>query len=427
MKTKHFSPLLSVLILISGYCAAQNGKNEYESKRLECSLNSVSSKELVASLNESDESAYAKLKEIFGKSSVLSNDNTLANAQISPFAKEIEKTMEEINMGKNAAVLVVYRKITVTLSGEYAADYTTLNTIYGHREKKDGKLTSYLLSTKKVYIVLIDVDDAVYENDDLKKDKKLSLASVKIKYKTGRFEQSWKDLMDVGTMSTQTINTLSLTLIKVAPERIKDPCDVILSHSAFKEDQVYTVHESNLATFQIGVTNSKIAVSNISISDGNLTVKPNADQTKDWKSNAYALLEVHVPRDVDRFYPLWKSLFDNKAYESPRSFARYLYDNTLSRIGVYGGLKLSKDPLSGLYAGFNYAITNDFAVNLGWVWVNEYETQVTDIGAITSVDDALKFAKRRYGKANFSVGISFAPAIFAKSLGLKSKSADSGN
>jgi hypothetical protein len=427
MKTKHFIPLLSVLVLISGYSAAQSGKNEFERQRLECSLDAANSKELVSALDAGGEAAYTKLKGIFGNSTVLSSTNSLAKKQIGSFAGEIAAVMEDVDKGKNAAVLIVYRKITALPNGEYAADYTTLNTVYGHREKKKGALSSYLLSTKKIYLVLVDVDDAVYQNDELKRDKKLSLASVKIKYRTGRFEQSWKDLLDVGMMSSQSINTLNLTLIQIAPERIKDPCDIILSHSAFKEDQVYTVHESNLATFQIGVTNSKIAVSNISITGGDLVIKPNDDQTKDWKSNAYALLEIHLPRDVDRFPPLWKSLFDNRSYGSPRSFARYIYDNTLSRIGVYGGLKLSKDPLSNLYAGFNYAVTNDLAVNLGWVWANEYETQITDVGAITSVDDALKFAKRSYGKANFSLGISFAPAIFAKTLGLKSKSADSGN
>lgn len=152
-----------------------------------------------------------------------------------------------------------------------------------------------------------------------------------------------------------------------------------------------------------------------------MVVKPDDEQKKDWKSNAYALFEFHYPRDIDNFRPFWKSLFSN-GDDSPRKFGGGLKENFVDRMGVYGGLKVGEDPLSNLYSGVNYGITRELGVNFGWVWANTYDTQITNIGNITSLPDALKYAKRSYGKPTFSIGISFAPAVFASMLGIKTKS-----
>ncbi len=103
-------------------------------------------------------------------------------------------------------------------------------------------------------------------------------------------------------------------------------------------------------------------------------------------------------------------------------FCNYLYDITLDRIGIYGGLAITSDPLSTLHAGFNYAISKDIFFNLGWTWTNEITPQITKIGNITSLADAEQYAQRKYSKPQFALGLSFSPSSVIKMLGIKSSS-----
>ena len=131
---------------------------------------------------------------------------------------------------------------------------------------------------------------------------------------------------------------------------------------------------------------------------------------------------MHAPRDIDNFRPIWKVLFQKNPNKHARNAGLWLYNSTLGRMGLYGGLKISKDPLSDVHAGFNYALTKEVSVNLGWTWTNELQPQITEIGNITSLKDALKYAKRKYGTGQFSWGLSFAPSSVIQMLGLgKSK------
>ncbi|MGN8059703.1 hypothetical protein ACTJKN_25730 [Pedobacter sp. 22163] len=428
---KNYSIIL-VLLLFYSSAFAQSGSKDFESKRMDCSLNSDLSKKLFDALNNGDVDIQKAMKAIFADSVNVTTSNKVAANLYTGFRKEISMTLADIEKGKNAAVIVIYRKLLNggALNGttEYQVDLSNLNTTVIHGKVNDFKYDNYLLATKRVYVILVDLHEKVYLDDQSKRQEKLSLAKIDLVYRQSKFSQSFKEVVNLFDMGGGDGDKLTLTLIKINPDRIKDPCDIVVSHPKFPKDLVYTIHEQNLATFQVGVTNSKIAVKNISLTGNDLVVKPDDQQKKDWKGSAYALLELHLPRDIDRFQPLWKSIFNGNAkYANDRNFGDYLYDITLSRIGIYAGIKLAKDPFSNLYAGLNYSITNDFAVNFGWAWANEYDTQVTEIGNITSVDDALKFAKRSYGKGDFSIGISFAPSIFAKTLGLKTKSEDSGN
>lgn len=342
---------------------------------------------------------------------------------------DVSNALTAISNGdKNVAVVLVYR--TFTMSGvNFEVDYTSINSKVFHKTSSKGNFTNYLLSTKNIYFIFVDQSNDYYSTSDAANvDKKLFGTSIKINYKTSHLKQSFKDLVKVwGAMGVAASPKLGITIVKVKPSRIKDPCDIVLSNKSFKEDLTFSIHEANIASFQIGVSSSKLSANNLSISDGNLVIKPSEEQSDTWKSNAYALFEIHLPRDIDNFRPLWKTLFTKRADDDTFAFNKWLYDNTISRIGLYGGVKIDKDPLSNLYAGFNYAITKELAVNLGWTWVNDYTPQVTAIGDITSVSDALKYADRKYSAAKFSIGVSFTPSAFATTLGIKSKSEDSGN
>lgn len=420
---------------------AQQGQNEFESKRSNGDLPALESAVLVTTLHQSDSNIFSRLQNIFKNKKLkpAANDTALATGSkqsqagtnLDEFQTELSGAFDQVTNGDNTAIIVVYRSFSVVTGANpsFNPDFSSLNVKVFHKKSKTATdYSNYLLATKTVYFVLIDISNDYFQANKDKVDQQLSASTIKVNYRTSYFKQSFQAIQGVWkAMGGNTSSQLGLTLIKVTPSRIKDPCDIVLSNKSFKSDQTFTIHENNVASFQVGVSNSKLAINNISIAGGNLVVKPDANQSTSWKSDAYAIVELHIPRDIDNFRPLWKSLFSKRPDDKTFDFGNWLCDNTISRIGIYGGVKIAKDPISNLYAGFNYAVTKDIGFNFGWAWVNDYATQVTDVGAISSVSDALKYAKREYSKGKFSIGISFSPSAFSTAVGLKSKSADSGN
>lgn len=272
--------------------------------------------------------------------------------------------------------------------------------------KKGEKYSDYLLETKQIMIVILG------GAGDLQKGE------VSIKNNKSFFAQSFDDLKAFVSLNKSVGGDTALPckIIILESSKIKPPSEIFIKDSSIKEDISFTIHERNTASFQVGVVNNKFQFNNFSISNGNLVIKPDSSQKANWKSNLYALLELHIPRDIDNFRPIYKTLF--KA-DSNRTFGQWVYDVTLSRIGIYGGFKLSDDPLSKIHAGFNYAISKELYVNFGWTWTNDVVPQVTKIGDIISLGDALKYAKRKYSKGEFSWGLSFAPSVLIETLGLK--------
>lgn len=415
------------LSLILPSANAQSGQNEFEKVRVEGTLDAANSAALNTALAGDDAGIMAHL------STALPILAPYKGGPIAGITAELTAAITSITargttgIGENAAVIVVYRKMTLdpTNLQPSSVDYSTLKTLIYHKNKGDATISSYLLETKTVYFVFIDMSDAYYNaTGNTDGDKKLSNVAFKIVKKTSFFQQSFKDLSSVwsGLMggSSTNMNTLKLTIVKINPSQIKAPCDIVGSSKTITTDQMtYTVHELNVASFQVGIENAKYAVNDFSISGGNLSVTPDSAQKSNWKSSAYAILEIHIPRDIDTFQPLWKDIFSKGRH---RSVGQYLYDATLSRIGIYGGVKISKDPLSNLYAGFNYALTKELAINFGWTWTNQITPQVSQIGNITSLSDALQYARRKYSASSFSIGLSFAPSAIITMLGLKSKS-----
>lgn len=275
--------------------------------------------------------------------------------------------------------------------------------------KKFGKFSSYLLSTKKIMLVILGGEDD------------LQNAEITIKNKKNYFRQSFEDLLSAIPALKGVTSELTCKVIVLNEKKINPPSELIIKPDSTKEI-VFAIHEKNVASFQIGVVNNKLQLNNFSISGGNLVVKPDSNQKTNWKSNLYALLELHLPRDIDNFRPIYKTIF--KGVDSNRTFGHWVDDVILSRVGVYGGFKISDDPLSTLHAGFNFAISKELYINFGWSWTNQVQPQVTSIGNINSLQDAVKYAKRKYGDKQFSWGLSFAPSALISSLGLGKKAAD---
>ncbi|RXK62386.1 hypothetical protein ESA94_05090 [Lacibacter luteus] len=368
------------------------------------------------------------------------------------FCKEIYRSdndniFTEIENNENIAIVFLYRNITIVVQDIAATattpatkvnnlkiDFESLNTIYLHKDKSTNKWSNYLLETKKVYVFMLDLEDKWYQAFEKNNfEKKFSNSGVDINYKTSFFKQSFKDLASVysavgamggGASAKSSEISFKLTMIEIDPKRVKAPCDIVVKNKSFKEDFKIAVHERNFVSFQVGLANNKFSANNFSIANNNLVVKPNATQKEEWKSNLTALIAFHpFGRDIDNFNPIWKSIFARNAdiENKNKRAAKWFYNNLFSRIGIYGGVKISKDPLAGLTAGFNYALTKEFSVNVGWTWTNEVIPQVTEIGTITSLPDALKYAKRDYSGPKFSWGLTFAPSSVISMLGLKDK------
>jgi hypothetical protein len=329
---------------------------------------------------------------------------------------------------KNSAVIFVYRNMSIDNS-KYKADFKSSNYIIYHNGTKiDNKMAEYLLNTKDIYVIMVDLNDKYYE-DNHNDSFQLTNSILKITYDTSYFLKSLEGIIKIyGALghqggekeikdAEQINDQLKIVLIKMRHKKVKAPCAIAITNKYFKKDMNFTVHEKNWASFQAGLVNNQFSESNFSISNGNLVVTPDSTQKKTWKSNFYALIEVHIPRDVDNFRPVWKAFFSKDPYS--RGPLHWVYGWTLERIGIYGGVKISGDPLSNLYGGFNYAITKDIYINYGWVWNNEVTPQVKTIGNITSASDVLSYMKRSYSSPTQSVGLSFAPSAVIKMMGIK--------
>ena len=162
-------------------------------------------------------------------------------------------------------------------------------------------------------------------------------AEIDIKNSKNTLAQSLSDLIALfKTVAGGASPSIPCRLAIINANAIKPPSNIIVKNSALKDSISFIIHERNTASFQVGLSNNKFQLNNFAITNGNLVVKADTAQQKNWKSNLYATFELHIPRDIDNFTPIYKTIF--KGTDSGRTFGRWLYDVTLSRIGIYGGL-----------------------------------------------------------------------------------------
>ena len=168
------------------------------------------------------------------------------------------------------------------------------------------------------------------------------------------------------------------------------------------------IHERNHLAFTIGLTGAQFNVKNYSLdSVRNIAIaKLDSAQQKEWKSNLNANLEFYpFGRDIDRLDPF----LSNPFYRLH------------TRFGVFGGLRISTDPLSAINAGFTFSYSKTVTLTFGWSWLSNQianEQQVKVLNKIKTVQEAKDYFRRDYQQSNFTIGIAFAPMQIAKSLGI---------
>jgi hypothetical protein len=174
----------------------------------------------------------------------------------------------------------------------------------------------------------------------------------------------------------------------------------------YKDDRLLItqdIHEQNYFAFSLGASISKLSSKQFSYNKDTVSVRLDSAGRENWKSNLLVGLEFYpFGRDMDRFLPIWKAPF--------RHFEE--------RIGIIGGLRLSKDPLSTYYYGICLSLSKGLTITVGYNYTNQYKNQIVYLPDVGSADNAKEYLKRSYEK-NIYFGIFLSPLQMARTLGLK--------
>lgn len=369
------------------------------------------------------------------------------------------------NIRRNAAVILIFNPVN-----KECLDETQVKKIVCSRgKKKKGKVTisteEYLLAKRNVMIIFI--------GNTVKSD------GIKVDLKDSYFKNSFNELKDlvVSVMGGGSDTSYAGRIVYLGKKDINSPCtitanvpykkpltadtlynknfgvtlksadqdvDMIISPSQFKlnfdkapvktdlnieykldgKDKTLElqlpgyyfyrsdkktikqeIHERNFLAFSVGGSLSKLNLKQFSMKNDTVTVTLDSTQKVEWKSNLLVGLELYpFGRDIDNFKPIWKAPF-KKFYE---------------RIGVMGGIKLSKNPLDSYYYGACLSLAKGLTVTVGLNYTNQYKNQVAYLPNVTSVSDAKEYLKKEYEK-NIYFGIFLSPGQMAKTLGLKKK------
>lgn len=254
--------------------------------------------------------------------------------------------------------------------------------------KENDESSDYLLGTKKILVII------------LGGDKDLQQVEIEIKHNKNALSQSWSDLLDLGKkiITGGGIQTLKCKVMLINSDEIKPPSDLLIKHSSFKEDIKFVIHEKAWAQFHAGVSFNQVDKKYLTINNNQLSVNLDSAGKAQWKTNVVALFDFYpFGRDLDRFESIWKKSVPLQ-----------------QRLGLFGGIRISKDPLEGFYYGVSLALIKNMTINIGGTSMLEETKQTIDISNIASLDDAKQLLNRKYSKPKFFIGISFAPSDLKK-------------
>lgn len=316
------------------------------------------------------------------------------------FTGAIQTTIQKYQNSENPILLLEHPL------KEGKEDTESLRSVLIHQQ--NNVFTDYLLGKKKLLIIFIG------------DTKNLENLNVKIEAQESLFKIQLRDLFKLTTLaSTENKNnkfkkdstalpkddTVNVSLIEIDNQGIRAPYTVTLSYKK-AEDIIVKFHERSYFTLQAGIATKHIDKNTFKIEEGKLIVKPDSAQAEEWKSNLFAIVAFHpIGVDYDRLNPIWKRR--PKDMKFCQSFGQ--------RLGIYVGLQLSKDPIQSIHTGLNFAISKELYINFGYAWHNQIVPQVKDIGDITDVDAAKKYAKREY-KGVWHWSISMSPSAMLSTL-----------
>lgn len=248
--------------------------------------------------------------------------------------------------------------------------------------KEGTKFSDYMLGTKKILLVFIGGE------------KDLQKAVVKIKNNPKALAVSFDGLKALigSALKAGEVSKLPCRVVLLNEGTIDPPSDITVDVS--KDNQLkFTIHEKAWAQFKAGVAWNRLDKKYFKIQGNQLNVTLDSAGKATWKTNLIAIFDFYPwGRDIDRLDVLWKGGIP-----------------LVQRIGIYGGLQISKDPLQGYYYGLSFAPAKNMTVNFGGATVLDEGQQTVNIGSFTSLNDAKQLLGRRY-VTKFFLGISFSPS-----------------
>jgi hypothetical protein len=243
---------------------------------------------------------------------------------------------------------------------------------------------------------------------------KLAEVALKIRNEKSRFERELGDLIELAK-GLKTIRegdgALPVSIMEANPDAILPPSRAAIRWSSGTDSTVLYFKERVMLGLRVGLGATQVNLKSFKIENQQLVVSGDETQHADWRSTFAVMLEIHMPRDEEALEPLWGKGVWQGGWD-------ILYNVTLQRLGVVGGIRLSTDPLESWYLGLNYTVTPEIGIIVGQQGINQPGNGTYSIGNITSLSDADRYMKRKYVAPKLFVGLSFTPRAIGKALGV---------
>jgi hypothetical protein len=245
------------------------------------------------------------------------------------------------------------------------------------------------------------------------RNPRLAEVTLGIRNNKNRFERELGDLVELvkGLKGMREEETLPVCIIEAKQDAIVPPSNVTVRWSSGKDSTTLSFKERVMLGIRVGLGASQFSLKSFKIEDRQLVISGDEAQHADWRSSFAAMLEIHMPRDEEALEPLWGKGVWQGGWD-------ILYNLTLQRLGVIGGIRLSTDPLESWYLGLNYSVTPEIGIVVGQQGINQPKDGAYSIGGITSLADADRFTRRRYAAPKFFVGLSFTPRAIGRAMGV---------
>lgn len=279
--------------------------------------------------------------------------------------------------------------------------------------------STYLLNVDQILIV------AIGGKNDLQR------MTLDVNNKASSFEVSLDELTDLATglglggplayiRTTDQLDVelhdpieseIDISFTLVNPRKIKFPSTINIALPDQKDTIRLDIHEKSYfqlkAGFSAGYVNRKQTV----IDGSSVTVALDEDKKEELKGNLYALIDFYPwGRDLDRLEPIWKGISKSK---------KDIAAVSIQRVGITGGIRLSKDPFSSIFMGLSYAITSNLSLIGGIAYNAIIKDQVIQTSSQSpSIDYIIENADREV-KPSIFIGVSLAPSGVGKLLSIK--------
>jgi hypothetical protein len=335
-------------------------------------------------------------RDIYGKPCINTNDYLLAKKYVllvfigkTVGAEELRIDLKESYFHKSFSELKEIA--TIVVGAGLVNDYEGRIVYYGRADLR----SPCTLSVKVPYQSPLR-EDSLY-NRNLSVNLKSTDQDINMAISPSQFKLKFSD-----ESSVKTKLRLNYTLNDTLKKSLKLE---LPGYYFYKDDQLLItqdIHERNFFAFSLGASISQLSSKQFSYNNDTVSVRLDSVGRESWKSNLLVGLEFYpFGRDMDQFLPIWKAPFRN--FEE--------------RIGIMGGIRLSKDPLSAYYYGICLSLSKGLTVTVGYNYSNQYNNQVVYLPNVGSVDNAKEYLKRSYER-NIYFGIFLSPLQMARTLGL---------